>query len=424
MREVLHILEDIKNTSSRNGKESILIRHKDNETLRDVLYFVFNDFIITGLSDKKMKKKVSLRGFNKIDNLMGYLKKNNTGTDLDIASVQTYIMQQPEELQELYTQIATKSLKIGITAKTLNKVYGKGFIPEFNVMLASKFEGKMPNKEFIITTKMDGIRCACIKEDNDNIKFFTRVGQPIEGLTEIKEEIKLLPNGYVYDGELLLRNVNNLNSDDLFRETQKVVRKDGDKRNIEFYTFDMIPIEEFQNGKSTRKCVERKMQLKYVLNCHIYDFIKEVPMLYVGIDQSVINHYLDKATKNNQEGIMINLSDAPYECKRTKTLLKVKKFHTADVKVLDVIEGTGKNVGKLGAITIQFEHEGKLYECNCGSGFSDQEREKYFQNPDLLIGKIVEIGYFEISQNSNGGYGLRFPTWKRIRHDKTEISMH
>jgi hypothetical protein len=43
----------------------------------------------------------------------------------------------------------------------------------------------------------------------------------------------------------------------------------------------------------------------------------------------------------------------------------------------------------------------------------------------MLIGKIVTLGYFEISKNADGGFGLRFPTWKGIiRHDKSEISMN
>lgn len=146
----------------------------------------------------------------------------------------------------------------------------------------------------------------------------------------------------------------------------------------------------------------------------------------LGNDESEIMKWLNWAKSNNLEGIMLQIADAVYECKRTKTTLKIKQFQDADLKVLDIIEGTGKNVGKLGAITVQFEVEGKLYTCDCGSGFSDDERSLYYNNKELLLGKIVTIGYFEISQNSKTKeYGLRFPTWKGIiRHDKTEISMY
>ena len=67
----------------------------------------------------------------------------------------------------------------------------------------------------------------------------------------------------------------------------------------------------------------------------------------------------------------------------------------------------GKNINKLGAITIQFEVDGKLYTCDCGSGFCDYERLLYWNNKELLLNKIVTIGYFEISQNSKTKeYGL------------------
>lgn len=49
----------------------------------------------------------------------------------------------------------------------------------------------------------------------------------------------------------------------------------------------------------------------------------------------------------------------------------------------------------------------------------------YFDKPELIMNKIVTIGYFEVSTNQQGGVGLRFPTWKGIiRNDKNEISMN
>jgi len=123
---------------------------------------------------------------------------------------------------------------------------------------------------------------------------------------------------------------------------------------------------------------------------------------------------------------MINPSNSPYECKRTKNLLKVKKFHTADVLVLSIEEGEGANKGKLGAVHVRFTGpDGKPYTCKVGSGFKQEERELYFSYPDLIIGKIIEIGYFELSKNQkDDDYSLRFPTFKHLREDKSEISMH
>ena len=123
---------------------------------------------------------------------------------------------------------------------------------------------------------------------------------------------------------------------------------------------------------------------------------------------------------------MVNLSDAPYDCKRTSNILKVKKFKDADVRVLGVNEGTKGDKGKLGSITIQFEHEGELWTSNCSSGFNDEEKDLYWEHPELLIGKIVNVEYFEITKDKKTNkYAMRFSIWThRIRDDKDEISMY
>jgi DNA ligase-1 len=58
-----------------------------------------------------------------------------------------------------------------------------------------------------------------------------------------------------------------------------------------------------------------------------------------------------------------------------------------DLEVVGLEEGTGRNQGKLGAAIV--EHKG--YKVNVGSGFTDEEREKYWNNPNLLVGKTIGI---------------------------------
>lgn len=262
---------------------------------------------------------------------------------------------------------------------------------------------------------------------DDKIELFTRQGQLVTGMVDIEEELKQLPKGYVYDGELIAEVKSELDSKDLFRETISRARRDGTKTGIIYHIFDMVPIDEFKKGVGLVIASERKHQLHKIFSDiqHPFRWLKEVEVLYEGDNEEFIQMYLDSITNMGGEGIMINISNAPYECKRTKNLLKVKKFNTADVRITDVYEGTGKYVGKLGGISIQFEHKGQLWNCDVGSGFTDEEREFYWQNKDKLLNKIVEIKYFEISQDANGVYSLRFPTWiGRIRDDKDEISMY
>ena len=71
----------------------------------------------------------------------------------------------------------------------------------------------------------------------------------------------------------------------------------------------------------------------------------------------------------------------------------------------------------LGGITIDY----KSNLVSVGSGFTDEERDYYWNNKDEIIGKIVDIQFFEESTNQkDDGISLRFPTFKSVRSDKTE----
>lgn len=424
MNRVLNIINEIQLTSSRNGKEEILKQNQDNKLLKDIFKFVYNPYIITGISKKKINKKInspspSMPFISNVQEMMGYLKENNTGKDLDILAIQNFIKLAPEELQELYTQITTKSLKIGVTAKTLNKIYGKGFIPEFNVMLANKYFDRVDKVkgEFIVTTKLDGGRSVIIK-DNGKIKVFTRQGQPIEDLVEIEEEVKLLPDNMVYDGELLLRNDKRLKSKDLYRATMKETRKDGIKKNLIFNCFDMLPLEDFQNGICKKPCIDRKFELHEIMEDLKLEHIIEVPILYIGKDKDVVLELLEKARKNDEEGVVVNISNAPYKCTRSNDLLKVKVMQSADLKIIGFEKGDGKFSNTLGKIIVDY----KGYEVGCGSGFTDEDREYIWNNQDRLLGRIAEIQYFEETKNQNGGISIRFPVFKSIREEGKEVS--
>jgi DNA ligase-1 len=235
----------------------------------------------------------------------------------------------------------------------------------------------------------------------------------------------MLPFGYIYDGELLLANDNNLESKDLYRETMKVVSADKEKTNVVFNIFDIVPIEDFYKGVSDLPASKRKGMISEIFTSLKSPHLKEVEVLYQGVDKHVIDEHLDKITKEGGEGVMINIADAPYECKRSKNLLKVKKMQTADVRVIALEPGTGKNYNKLGALRVEFiGPDNKIYVCSVGSGLTDEDRLAFWNHPELIEDKIIEIQYFEISSNQNGSYGLRFPVFKHIREDKTEISMY
>ena len=427
MEKVLRIVHQIQGTSGRNDKEAILRENEDNQLFKDVMQFIYDPFILTGISKKKISKQLKLPtelSTLSIIDVMDYLRVHNSGRDTDVILVQNFIRSQPEILRDFLVKIVSKDLSMGLTDGTLNKVYGD-FIQTFSVMLAKKFEDhKQKIKgDFVVTEKLDGNRCVVIK-DNGVVKSFTRQGKQYEGLEEIESDIAdLLEDGIVFDGELIADMQGS--TIQIYAETTSKARSKGsNKTGLVYHIFDTVTLEEFQSGKSKTNCVYRKNTLLEIFEYNNLPHCREVVPLYIGNDLSEVKNWMVIASEKSWEGLMVNL-DKPYICKRSDSILKVKVFNDADVRCLDTIEGTGKNIGKLGSITIQFEHEGKAYECNCGSGFSDEERSRYWKQPELIVGKIVTIGFFEISKNAQGDFGLRFPTWKSIiRLDKSEISMN
>ena len=422
-------------TNGRNDKENYLREYEKDSFVKSILYFVYNDFIVTGISSNKISKLSNNLSYEynedyNILKLFEYLSEHNTGRDCDLEVVEQFAGHN-SPYNELVYDIVTKNLKLGISAVTLNKVYGKSFIPVFDLMLAQKYfdspEKYLPQgTEFMLTTKLDGVRCVCINDPEKGIKFFSRQGKPIYLLNDIEEEVeKYCKKGYVYDGELLLVNEDNLDSKDLYRATIKVTNSDNEKKNVIFNVFDKIPIRSFIDGFCPISAKERKEDIHNEIGLSDCKWLKEVSVLYSGTDQEQIHYWLNKITSEGGEGVMINLSDKPYECKRSQYLLKVKKMQTADLLVLSVQEGTGTIKGKLGNITVKFiAKDGNEYTCDCGSGFKMDQRELLWNNPELIVGKIVEIQYFEMTQNADGKYSLRFPVFLHIREDKTEISMY
>jgi len=288
-------------------------------------------------------------------------------------------------------------------------------------MLAEKYfdYADKISEEFIISEKLDGNRIILIKENN-SVKAFTRQGQAYEGLVEIEDEAKQLEEG-VYDGELIALNPNNLNSADLYRLTTSIVRKDGIKKGVTFNVFDLLPIEDFQKGECGIPCVDRKNNLNEILNGLNLKHIVEVPTLYIGEDKDQITYWLDKLTSEGKEGCMVNVASSPYKCKRNKGILKVKKMQSADCEVVGFEEGTGRNEGTLGAIVIDY----KGYPVKVGSGYSDEDRSYIWSNQNELLGRVIEVQFFEESTNKkDDSISLRFPVFKIIREEGKEVSYY
>lgn len=423
MKNLISVIQSLQSTSLNKEKLNILTANKNNYEFKEILYFLLNSYIVTGLSEKKINKLINKPVSQKLVDIykvIEYLKEHNTGTDEDIINVQYFINKQEECFHEFYKQLFTKSLKLGIDATTVNKVYGNNFIPTFSVQLGTPIDKcKIPEDTwFSISHKLNGSRCLYYKGD-----FYTRQGHKYTGLEHIKEDLQKVlsdPN-IVVDGELLRKNIDGQTDSQNFQIGVGIANSKADtKEELKLVIFDILTVEDFEHGKSKLTYKKRKPEveaLKETIHQLGLKNVDVVDMFYEGTDQSQIWHWLDYAEKNDLEGVMLNL-DAPYECKRTKNLIKVKKFHECDIKCTGIENGTGRNKNTLGAIICDY----KGNSVGVGSGFSDEQRNYYYNNPNEIVGKIVTVKYKEETQNKNGGISIQFPVFQCVRFDKGEPS--
>lgn len=414
------LFEDLKAIPGKKDKQDFLTKQKDNQAFLDVLFFINNHFIKTGIQLKKLNKPVpSDESFNDVSELMEYIKENNTGRGEDIGRVQNFINSLNTELEKQFVkELVTSTLKIGVSAKTVNKVFGKNTVPVFDLQAAESF-AKLSDKnraainEFFLTVKLDGNRCAIFKE-NGSITMYSRNGKLMEDFDELTPHFENVPDNYVFDGELLIHDYpEHYDASERFRATQAIVRKKGKKENVEFNIFDMLPISEFVNGASTRTFTERREQLSLIEETEL---LKVVPILYHGSDLTVISDIMKQVTSEGLEGLMLNKAEGLYQSKRTRDILKVKEFSSGDGVVTGMYQGKegSRNENRLGGLVVTY----KDTEVNVGGGYSDEQREQFWNDPQSIVGKVVEYNYFEESKNKDGKIDLRFATFVTIRDDK------
>ena len=427
INEIVSIIEELRNTSSTNGKIQILKINADNLGLKELLELTYNPH-----KKYKLTEKSIWTGFpevqteNNLSELTEILANNNI-TDYLRGRVANFLTQTDESIRDLYKCVLLKDLKIGVNVSTINKVW-KGLIPtsetgvDIKPMLASKFDfDKPPNGEFAITEKLDGIRCLAICKE-DSIQLFSRQGKLIEGCVSIETTLMgmrmQVGRDFVLDGELLAMNCG---YDTVYKETTKRVKNKNEiKEGIYYMAFDMLEMEEFNQLKGIHKYHERLQKLLDLDKLMGSMFVRIIRPLYIGNNMDEVLELLKVYKKLGAEGLMVNLMDAPYEFKRSKNILKVKVMQTADLKIVGFEEGQGRNAGKLGAIVVDF----KGNKVGVGSGFTDFDREFIWKNQHQYLGRIAEIQYFEVTKDKTGVESLRFPVWKHLRTDKTEPSLY
>jgi ATP-dependent DNA ligase len=214
-------------------------------------------------------------------------------------------------------------------------------------------------------------------------------------------------------------------SDDFQALMKQVYRKSGAETDDAYLAlFDILPLKEFNNGKSKLNTLDRKKQLDQ-LSQTFESCIKLVDYAILNFDDEKDNQKFSimnkEALDKGYEGLMIKPSENYYESKRSHAWLKIKPFIEVTLKIVSIQEGTGKHSGKLGAFQVEGTDDGKFFSLSVGSGLTDDDRDKFWKSKEKLIGMLVEIRADAITQSIEGEhYSLRFPRFKSFRGFKED----
>lgn len=270
--------------------------------------------------------------------------------------------------------------------------------------------------------KYDGVHCIIIYKDG-RAYAFSRQGEPVNG--SMDHVLRLLEKylgdqgNFAFFGEAWRPDVSHQEMNGEFRRGN-----DGsDPHNLEMVFFDYVPLADFEAGH----CPIRFQTRRYALTHTIFDIMRRyddaerapIRMSYLSVSKNACAVLIEAEREYGHvfatDGFMRKDPEGLWNAGSGScgTVLKDKSVVDVDVEVLSVFGGKGKFTGMLGGLTIRY----KGIQQKCGGGkLTDKMRKFYWDFPNHIIGKIVQV--HGLSESEDGL--LREPRFIRLREDKTE----
>lgn len=429
------VIQEIEQDNSRLYKEAIVRREalNGNTEFFAGCLMAFDALVTFGVKQVPEKTNADGPGLSwdqfstAAESLIARNVTGHAARDLIISLMNTATA---EQWNGWYRRVLIKDMRAGFSESTVNKVViqaGQDHykIPVFTCQLAhdsAKHEGKVKGKK-LIDIKLDGVRVITIVYPNGRVDQYSRNGKELVNFAHVKTQLAKVAHTFsepmVLDGEIMSGSFQAL--------MKQIHRKSSAKASDAVLNlFDMLPLKDFQAEICYQPQTERSALLAewFSANESALDDVTVIEQELVDLDTPEgyaryleINRCaieIDPATqKPRYEGIMLKNPDGLYQLKRSADWLKVKPFIEVSLAITAIEEGTGRNLGKLGAFVCQGEDDGKMIQVNVGSGFSDVQREEYYDHD--LVGDIVEVRADAITQNQDGTYSLRFPRFLHFR---------
>lgn len=440
MKSVYEVLLEVENTNKKNEKESILLENKDNWELKECFRLAYSPTInfwiktMKGVYAQTTLPKESDDYYNLTHILTNVLPviytRKLTGNDAKnlVGNLTLYSV---VAVSDIVQRIVLKDMGCGVGVSTINKVWK-------NLIVKPPRQGAKSMSDASLKALVGKKKAIELKSDGSYFSYFgdlmSRNGNPV-----IIEPLELHLNcgafeGYALEGEGIY---------DLTKATREVgngkigkiikgTGSDEDKDGVIYQVWDCIEGSCYTpkgTDHATNKIRRSHLELmfdRYLMWCKDQGLTPKIQLIprteYVSMDEAI--EIFESYVEQGFEGAILKDMDAPWKDNgKPASCVKLKRKDPADLLVVGIYEGTGKAKGSLGGVNL--ESEDGIIKVNCGSGFSDEQRKLYFDNPNLILGKIVEVEYDSITEDKKTlQKSLFLPIYKKVRDDKLEADSY
>ena len=422
--EINQIFEDLAANNSRIFKTQFLEQHKDNQTLRRVVFLALDPF--TQFYIRKIPKYTPNQGevALTLDSALWSLSELSNRIVTGNAAIMYLAMilesVSPEDALVIERVIA-KDLKCGVSTATANEVW-PGLVHDYPCMLCSGYDEKLVKKiqyPAYVQLKMDGMRFNAIVRSGE-VEFRSRNGKEIELLGFLEDEFRAMAGDIdcVFDGELLVVEDGNIldrqTGNGILNKASKGTISKDEASKVHATVWDVIPYLYFLDGEYTVSYARRFIEIQRMVKNTDSKKVKVVETTMVNAIEEAHEKFQEYYAKG-QEGIILKDGMGYWENKRSKTQIKFKGELECDLVVTGIEEGRGKYQGKIGALIA--ESTDGLVKVSVGSGLSDELRTSLSQED--VIGRIITIKYNARIQNKQGDHSLFLPIFIELRSDKS-----
>jgi DNA ligase-1 len=437
MNKELSILLEVElltGNGSQKEKQRLISENLSEEMLY-ILDVCFNPFITTKLHKLEFKNvpvNQKFPGFSVFKDLIEDLKKASAANDSLRSRANELINSKIDDeskmdiaLRDILMKILTKRMNIGIGAKLINKAIGRELIPDASLMLASDDQKDLEGWDKIYCEeKYDGVRVIALGDREKGFRFYTRAFNELDKskLSRIESElIQILHNANIigevfFDGELT--DLNRKSVSGKVTQILKGTAPDNIDKDFLFNVFDLEKSEVLKIRKGTTPFIKRRQELEFLMG-----FLKEESKVklarqWVTDNMDEVNKIYEEIVALGGEGVILKSSHHVYECKRSKSWVKLKEVKDLDLEIVGWYPGEGKREGYIGGFICT--DKSKTLDVKIGSGFTEEDLKTLSVNPDSLIGRIAAIQYNVPITDKFGNRSLFLPRFIEVRSDKTE----